>query len=99
MATYTNEKFGVSFTLPDKMTVRKQLDWRGRVIESDGTTFIRHWQAIRPLIEDWDYEPFPKLADIDLDELTDKKLADVIFWASNEGAGHMSGLDDIPKNE
>jgi hypothetical protein len=99
MATYTNEKLGVSFSLPDKLTIRQQLDWRGRVFESAGTTFLRHWLAVLPLIEDWDYEPHPKLEDIDLDKITDKAMADVIFWASNEAAGHMAGLDDIPKNE
>ena len=98
MATYENEKLGVSFTLPDKLTVRQQLDWRGRVFETEGTTFLRHWQAVKPLIEDWAYEPDPVLEDIDIDTATDKALADVIFWASNEAAGHMAGLDAIPKN-
>ena len=98
MATYENEKLGVSFTLPDKLTVRQQLDWRGRVFETVGTTFLRHWQAVKPLIEDWAYEPDSVLEDIDIDTATDKALADVIFWASNEAAGHMAGLDAIPKN-
>lgn len=98
MAKYENAELGVSFTLPDELTIRQQLEWRGRLIEEEGTSFIRHWEAIRPMIQDWECEEIPDLEKLDIDKATGKKAADIVFWASNEAAGHMLELDEVPKN-
>jgi hypothetical protein len=96
---YENKELEVSFTMPDALSVRQQLDYRSRLIDHmDDNAFLRNWLALMPIVEDWKCKAIPDPATFDPDEATDKSVADIIFWSSNEMAGHMLELDDVPKN-
>ena len=97
---YENEVLGLSFTLPESLTVRQQLAFRERLFTSIGELdmYSRYWEAARPLIEDWDCELVPDPTAVDLDTETDGRIADIVNWVANMVAGHMNALDDVPKN-
>ena len=99
MAEYKNEPLGVSFELPDRVTVRQQLAYRGAVaLASQDNTFAIHWKAAQPLLEKWTCERVPDPAAVDLDEETDAVVADIVTWTANMAAGHMLALRATPKN-
>lgn len=99
MAEYKNERLGVSFELPDRVTVRQQLAYRGQVaLATSEDTFAVHWKAVLPLLENWQCEKAPDPKAVNLDEETDVDVADVVTWTANMAAGHMLALRSTPKN-
>ena len=100
MATYTNETSGVSFDLPDAITVRKQLAYRHAVASATDTADIygRFWKGFLMLVDNWQCELAPDVHAIDLDTDTRRQVADIVVWACNTLAAHMNDLEDVPKN-
>ena len=113
MAEFTSDHLEVRFTLPDKVTVRQQLQYKGRAFNTglqSEDVYVRHWVGVQPLIGEWtstqqnkdgSYKPctaVPDPANVDLDKETDPIVADIVFWASNLAANHMAKLETVPKN-
>jgi hypothetical protein len=99
MAEYKSEALGVSFEMPDRVTVRQQLAYRGQVaLAASDNTFAVHWKAAQPLLQNWACEKLPDPAAVDLDEETDTAVADIVTWTANTAAGHMLALRATPKN-
>ena len=99
MAHYENEELGVSFSLPERFTVRENLNFRGHLgrVASD-SAFIRYWVAALPIIEDWQCALIPDPAALDMDTETDARIADIVQWTANSVAGHMLALVAPEKN-
>ena len=100
MATYKNEKLGVKFDVPDKITVRQQLVYRGKVFRNlnKDDFFIVAWDGAASLIEKWECDLIPDIAAFDIDKTTDPRQSLILFWAGDTVAGHMLELENIPKN-
>lgn len=98
---FENEEFGVSFSLPEKITVRQQLVIRERVWGSNNAdpASIRFWFSMLPMVEDWDCDDYPDPADIDIDALDDTRATDIILWASARMADYFMDRGFVPKNE
>ena len=96
--TYENEALGVSFSLPETVTLRQQLMFRSRLLDvEDDSAHLRWWIAALPLIEDWQCEAIPDLSSIDLDEPGDWRTGDIIQYVANASAGHFMEMADVPK--
>lgn len=98
MSRLSNDGLGLSFEVPDRFTVREQLEFRGRIAGTAGEiALIRYWQAALSIITDWQCELVPDPAALDMDTETDVRIADIVQWTANAVAGHMAGIDTPPK--
>ncbi len=98
---YVNENLGVKFTLPDEVTVRQQLAYRGRVFAAGLLTediYLRYWSGFLALYDSWECKLLPDPKGLDVDSATDPGIADLIFWVGNRTAQHMLNLEELPKN-
>lgn len=96
---FENEGLGVSFELPEKMTVRQQIAVRARVWDrnSDEPAALRFWFGMLPMIENWQCDDYPDPFQIDIDEETDVTVTQIITWASNQMAGYFYDKGMVPK--
>lgn len=108
MAEYKDEQLGVSFTVPDAISVRKQLQYRraiGNAFSSgvlapagEDNFYPLFLVGAKVVIEGWQCEHLPVLNGLNFDEVTNPRVADVVFWTCNTVAGHMNRLEEVPKN-
>jgi hypothetical protein len=95
---YENEALGVSFSLPDELTIRQQLELRTRVFQDESDdAYSRWWAGILPLIEDWQCEDIPDPAALDLDAPGTWQEGHIVQWVSNMAAGYVTDLGTVPK--
>lgn len=92
MATYENAELGVKFSIPEKITVRKQLEYYSATNET-GVWFTDAWGGAKVVIESWECEAYPKLLIMDLDKVTDRKITQVILWVGARVTEHMVKLE------
>ena len=98
MAEFKNDELGVSFTVPDRLTVRQQLAYFSQAGLAQRKEFIeRLWLGAKNIIEDWKCDLIPDI-EFDLEKNTNTRVTQVIIWASLEVKKHFDALDDIPKN-
>lgn len=97
---FSNEAWGVSFSLPDKVPVRKQLTFRAEIAGGVRTpdVYERFWGAAVKLVENWQCDRIPDPAAVDLDAETDPVVANIVQWVSDSVAGYMFRLEETPKN-
>ena len=94
---YKNESLGVSFSVPDTVTVRQQLAYYSEAAMAFGEDlFPRLWAGARTLIRDWQCEAVPLNVDIDAD--TNPKAGPVMIWASLRVKEHVDKLGNVEKN-
>lgn len=87
------------FTVPDKLTIRKQLRYASAVAGSERDELVeRYFDGAKLLVEDWTCEKYPKLFEINLDEATDPEIGDLIIWVSMAVRTHVANLESLPKN-
>ena len=96
MAVYEQE--GISFSVPDKPTVRQQLEYVGASSGSGKDLVVKKWDGAKALIQDWKCELAPDLEEIDIDTETNPDVAAVITWAAMRVWEHMNSLEGVPKN-
>lgn len=95
---YKNEKLSARFVVPDKITVRQQFAYLSETVKhNDGNSIESTWNGARLLISEWECPVFPSI-DTSLEEVTDPKITDVIFWAAMEVRKHINNLESVPKN-
>lgn len=95
---FKNETLKTSFTLPDAVTVRKQMRYLSVAGRSRDAEYVeRLWQAAKELIQDWKCEYMPDM-EASLDEVTNGNVTNILVWASFEVKKFIEGLDEIPKN-
>jgi hypothetical protein len=86
---------GCTFTIPDKITVRQQLEYF-----SAGAGLplaLRHWEGAKTLVQKWECAELPDYT-VDLDSITDPKATTFIIWAGIQVMQFVNALDSIPKN-
>lgn len=95
---FENSTLQASFSLPEKPTVRQQLAYTSAAGFSPRISMLeRHWEGVKALAGDWQCAALPDMA-VDLDAVTDGRIADVITWAATQAAIYMSSLEEIPPN-
>lgn len=94
---YKNEDLGVSFRVPDRVTVRQQMTYYSQAATGGSDFFLRYWYGARAIVENWQYEKMPDIM-TDLDTLTDPAVSNVLIWASMRVKEYIEGLEDVPKN-
>ena len=94
---YTNEELKTTFSVPDVVTVRRQLVYFSNSGDSSEERFVRIWNAAKTLIENWKSEVLPDI-NINLDEITNPDATALIVWAGLRVMVHMNSLKEVPKN-
>ena len=95
---FKHKKTGARFVVPDRPTVREQLEYfseSSAVNQKD--RLGRLWAGARVLMTEWAWDEMPDRF-ISLDEITNPTAAEVITWASLAVFKHMNALEDLPKN-
>lgn len=96
---FDNDKLGVHFTLPDKVTVRDQLAYFSNAGLAHGKQlFERFWLGAVSIIQNWKCDLIPDIEKFDLDAATDPNITNIVIWVGMRVKEHMDSLDDIPKN-
>ena len=99
MTHYEREGGGASFDIADKFTVRQQLAYRSLLAEPGEPLFVRHWAATQTVITNWQSDVIADPATFDLDASSDTRAADVIAWASNKVAAHITRQEAVDPND
>lgn len=87
-----------SFEIPDRPTVRQQLEYFSATAGTAGNQMlVRFWAGAMQLLSNWKCEVMPDHK-TNIDELTNPSQTSVIIWAGLQVKGYMDALDDIPKN-
>ncbi len=100
MATFQreNDQIPCKFTLPDKITVKQQLEYFSVAGGLAGNEYwFRLWEAAKLFIQDWEFELMPDFG-IDLDTVTDPRISSAVVWAGMQVSAHINSLQTIPKN-
>lgn len=99
MAEFKREDPSARYVLPDKPTVRQQMQYYSSAVFIPGSpdNLERRWNGARALILEWECEIMPD-RDIDLTTVYDPKIVEVIAWAGAQTAVHLNSLEEIPKN-
>ena len=95
---YRNEVLDISFSVPDALTVRKQLRYHSLSgYRGDGGRLEDLWKGALELIEDW---KCPLVADpkaLDPAQGTDPGVATVMIWTGSTVWQHVNQLEAVPK--
>lgn len=94
---YKNEKIGVRFVVPDKLTVREQMQYYSALTIPYGKElFIRYWEGAKVIITEWECEVFPN-KETSLDDVTDGSIPNILIWSGMRVKEHIDSLTEIPK--
>jgi len=95
---FKHENPTARFVVPDRPTVRQQLEYYSMAAGATESEFIvRLWRAAQALITEWECEKLP-LFKADLDSVSAPSQTTVIIWAAMAVRNFMNGLEDLPKN-
>lgn len=99
MATFTDDALGLSFELPDKLTVRQRLRFKSAVLMSGaGDVYTRAWEGALTILGKWECETVPDPHALDVDADTRPEAAAVVEFVANAVTQHLNELSDVPKN-
>ena len=97
MAKY--ETTGCSFTIPDELTVRKQLYYSTTVAWIDvKEILVKRFEAAKVIVEDWESEIIPDINTFNIDEATNTECTRIVVFVANQAWLHMHKLEEIEKN-
>lgn len=95
---FEREQPKCSFTVPDRPTVRQQLEYLSLAGGAAGRKMLeRYWEGAVALIQTWDCEIFPDWR-VALDDVDNPDIVDVLVWAGLKVRNHINSLDNVPKN-
>lgn len=95
---FEREEPQCSFEIPDRPTVRQQLEYFSATAGAAGNQMlIRFWAGATQIITKWECEVLPDYK-ASLDDLTSPKQTDIIVWAGVQVRNFFNTLDDVPKN-
>lgn len=92
------ETDGVRFTIPDKITVRQQLEYGGKMAFSSDQRIVKMFQAAVDLIEEWESDIIEDIKTFDIDKSTSRKHAEICSWVGTQVYIYMQQIEDVPKN-
>lgn len=102
MPEFTNEQYGLRFTLPDRPTVLELATYDSRRIELAGQpAFVVLWECAKTLIREWSCPDFPDCK-VDLAKIDDPerapKIARILESVGTTASTWRRSLDEVPKN-
>jgi hypothetical protein len=95
-----NAELGYSCIVPDRPTVRQQLEFVTTINSGRGnkvTNLERYWDGAKAIITDWQCPEMPDI-EIDLGETTNPKQTKIVVDVGMKVIGHMNNLDNIDPN-
>jgi hypothetical protein len=93
---FKNDDLKVSFTIPDKITIRQRLQYDSVAYGNSAVNMLeRLWQAAIIIVQDWQ-APIP--VDIDLDMAGEDGAAAVVEWVGRAVFSRMYEMKELPKN-
>lgn len=98
MPKFTDERFGLEFTVPDKPSILQVLTYDSKHIELlDQPELLALWEMAKTIIDDWKCDALPD-PEIDILKLDDLHLIRLIEFVGMKVSGWRFGLDEVPKN-
>jgi len=98
MPVFEFEDPKVKVTIVDEPTVEQQLTFTYglmRARQADNY-FVRQWDAVLPLITEWECEIFPDRS-VPLSELTDPQITEVVIWVCSRVSEFINNLGEVSK--
>ena len=93
-------EFKTSFSLPEVITARMRLAYRGAIVQSQESELfmVKRWQAFQRigLIQEWQSELWPSL-EADILESDDPQVANLVIAVENAIYLKMIALENIEK--
>lgn len=83
--------------MPDKITVRQQLEYFSDARVPNRPVFERLWLGAVPLITEWSCDVMPDHK-VSLDDVTNPDITNVLIWAGVQVKQHIDSLDYTEKN-
>ena len=97
MAHFENKELGASFDVPDSLTVRQQLAYTSEATHSKSAELWEcYWRAALVVMQNWQCDLLPEV-NVDLDKVTNPKVARLMLWVGSEVYVHINALGDVPK--
>jgi len=100
MIEFREDSLGVSFKVPETMSVREQLRYIRAVTavnKDDNEDYIRFWEGMKPFIEDWECEVMPDYKK-SIDEMYSLDQVNVIIWSGTIFRLHVNKIGNAEKN-
>ena len=94
---FTRQNPSARIVVPDKITVRQQLEYFSESRLPTKPVFERLWAGALPLILDWECSLMPD-KNTNLDTVTNPDITSVVIWAGVKVKEYIDGLDLIEKN-
>ena len=93
-----NTELGYSCSVPDRPSVRQQLEFFSLVSDARGANKLeRYWVGAKALISDWQCPALPDV-NVSLDTIDSPGQASIIMNVGARVVRHMSSLDDVSPN-
>lgn len=93
-----NAELGYTCSVPDRPTVRQQLEFFAVVGDARGKErFERYWEGAKAVITDWQCPALPDIQ-ANIDDLTNPIQARIILSVGLRVVTHMNSLEDLPPN-
>ena len=92
---FKNEELKVTFTIPEKLTIRQRLQYDSVAYGGTEPYLERLWEGAKAIIQEW-HAPFAM--EIDLDKETDSDAAAAVEWVGRAVFSRMFELKELPKN-
>lgn len=96
-----NDDLGYSFHLPERLTVRQQLQIRsglGPGFLYENVDYARLWKVSLPYLENWQCALIPDPEKVDLDTETNPQVADIVSSVGMAVFMHSRKQADVEKN-
>lgn len=96
MSEHRNDNLGVSFKLPEPITVRMHLRYVSATSQGQ-SVFESLWAGALELIQDWQCAALPDLKAFSLDQASAPDVVRIVAWTGAEVSRVVARLTDIPK--
>ena len=94
---YEDKELGVSFTIPDRITVGSFLEYHSlKDFSEPEERWLKAWEASKAVVEDWQCPLLPEMDKLNLSS-NDARLVKIVRWTAGEAAEHIARLMTIPK--
>lgn len=97
MPEFVHKERGVRFEVAESPTVEQHLTYFGTMALAHGDKILlNQWRAAKLMITKWECDFFPDHT-VGLDEVTDRRVAEIVIWAGGEVLDYMQDLDKLDK--
>lgn len=98
MPEFDHSELGFKYSIPDKITVRQQLEYASIAgWQQAEDKIFKLWDAAKRLITTWESDLVPDVKKLDVDTETNPKVAAMITVVATDVWSHMLSLDRTEK--